>query len=476
MIALRPFRDADLAETVTMWLRSMQAAYPNVAEIQRHRIDDALPFFRDHIASRCAVELATVDGRIAGLLAQRGEWVDQLFIDVGDQRRGLGTLLLDNAKRRAPAGLRLFTLRGNAPARAFYARHGFSLISFGVSPAPENTPDVELIWPAGRLPPPLHLDTPFTELVGSAVPIQLAGMPGIASPELAIAVAEAGGLAMIGAAMLPAAMLDATLRALRTATRGAVGVTFLMPFLDPECVPVAAAQARVVEFFYGAPDPNLVETVHRGDALASWQVGSLDEARAAAAAGCDLIIAQGTEAGGHVRGAEPLRRLLDAVCAAVTVPVVAAGGITSGTDLAAVLDAGAAAARLGTRFVTARESGAHPDYAEALLAARGEQTVLTTAFAVEWPEAPHRVLRSAVAAAESFAQPLTGSVEFAGQTLPLPRWSVFAPTRDTHGAIEAMALYAGSGVGGISARLPAAAIVRELVEGAMASRRSRPTC
>lgn len=475
MIALRPYRDADLADTVAMWLRSMQTAYPTVAEIQRHTLDDALPYFRDHVVPHCAIELATVDGRIAGVLAQRGEWIDQLYIAVGAQRRGLGTRLLDAAKQRAPGGLRLFTLRCNAPARAFYARHGFGLVSFGISPAPENAPDVELVWPAERATPPLRLDTPFTERVGCAVPIQLAGMPGIASPELASAVANAGGLAMIGGAMLSAPRLEDTLRALRAASRGAVGVTFLMPFLDRDCVAVAARQARVVEFFYGAPEASLVETVHRGDALASWQVGTLDEARAALDAGCDLIIAQGTEAGGHVRGSEPLRRLLDAVCPAVDVPVVAAGGITGGDDLAAVLDAGAAAARLGTRFVTALESGAHPEYAAALLAARGEQTVLTTAFGVEWPDAPHRVLQSAVAAAESFGEPLTGSVEYGGTTLPLPRWSVFAPTRETRGAIAAMALYAGSGVGGITARQPAASIVRELVEGAVRQRGGR-TC
>ncbi|MDX2166189.1 MAG: GNAT family N-acetyltransferase [Deltaproteobacteria bacterium] len=475
MIALRPYREADLDTAVAMWRRSMRTAYPYVAEIQRHSADDDRTFFRDHVAVECAVELAEVDGRIAGLLAQRGEWVDQLFVDVDHQRRGVGSTLLDAAKRRAPTGLRLFTFRRNAPARAFYARHGFGLVGFGVSPAPENAPDVELAWPAARVTPPLQLDTPFTELVGCAVPIQLAGMPGIASPELATAVAGAGALAMIGGAMLPATRLDATLRALRSATRGAIGVTFLMPFLDPDCVPVAARQARVVEFFYGAPDARLVERVHAGDALASWQVGSLDEARAAVDAGCDLIVAQGTEAGGHVRGSEPLRSLLDAVCAAVSVPVVAAGGITSGADLAAVLGAGAAAARLGTRFVTASESGAHPDYAAALLAARGEHTVLTTAFAAEWPDAPHRVLHSAIAAAEAFAEPLTGSVDFGGATLPLPRWSVFAPTRETRGAIAAMALYAGAGVGGIAARQPAGVIVREMVEDAV-RRRGGPRC
>src|SRR5207244_2196363 len=83
----------------------------------------------------------------------------------------------------------------------------------------------------------------------------------------------------------------------------------------------AAARARVVEFFYDQPDAGLVEIVHRGGALACWQVGSGAEALAAAAAGCDLIVAQGTEAGGHVRGRIGLLPLLGEVLDGVDLPV-----------------------------------------------------------------------------------------------------------------------------------------------------------
>jgi NAD(P)H-dependent flavin oxidoreductase YrpB (nitropropane dioxygenase family) len=132
------------------------------------------------------------------------------------------------------------------------------------------------------------------------------------------------------------------------------------------------------------------------------------------------------------------------------------------------LAAGAAGARIGTRFVTAEESGAHPIYVDALLRARGEDTVLTEAFSVMWPHAPHRVLRSSIAAAEAHADAHTGTAPWGGRSMPIPRWGVFAPTRDTTGAVEAMALYAGEGVGAVTRREPAAAIVRELVEGAEA--------
>jgi nitronate monooxygenase len=306
------------------------------------------------------------------------------------------------------------------------------------------------------------LTTSFTERVGCTVPIQLAGMPGVTTSELVAAVADAGGLAMLGAAMMSPPILREALDDLRRRTAGVVGVTFLMPFLDPEAVPVAASRARVVEFFYGDPDPALVATVHAGGALASWQVGSLREARAAAEAGCDLIVAQGTEAGGHVRGTIGLFPLLSAIVDAVEVPVVAAGGIGNGRATAAALATGAAAVRLGTRFVAAAESGAHPAYIAALLRASAEDTVLTEAFSVMWPDAPHRVLRSCVEAASKFPGDVTGTTILGGRSIPVPRHGVPNPTRETTGTVEAMALYAGESVGAVRQVQPAAEIVREI--------------
>jgi NAD(P)H-dependent flavin oxidoreductase YrpB (nitropropane dioxygenase family) len=306
------------------------------------------------------------------------------------------------------------------------------------------------------------MQTRFTELVGCQVPVQLASMPGVSTPALALAVARAGGLGMIGAPMMPAELLARELDGMRNCGPGATGVNFLMPFLEPDCVPVAAAGARVVEFFYADPDRSLIDLVHRGGALASWQVGSRREAVAAAAAGCDLIVAQGTEAGGHVRGRIGLLPLLAQVLDAVDIPVLAAGGIATRRDVAAALAAGAAGVRVGTRFATALESGAHPAYVDALLRAESEDTVLTEAFSVMWPNAPHRVLRSCVAAAERLTEELAGEVDYAGRVLPIPRLSFFVPTAETRGHIECMALYAGESVGAVTRRQPAAEIVRDL--------------
>ncbi len=310
------------------------------------------------------------------------------------------------------------------------------------------------------------LHTRFTELVGCAWPLQQAGMGGVAGVELAAAVTRVGALGTLGGVLVPPPVLADALDQLRAATPGAVGVNFLMPFLDPAQVEVAAARARVVEFFYGDPDPALVEIVHRGGALACWQVGSVGEATAAARAGCDLIVAQGTEAGGHVRGEMALLPLLGEVLDAVDVPVIAAGGIGTARAMAAALAAGAAAVRVGTRFVATQEANAHPEYLRALVAARAEDTVLTQAFSVMWPNAPHRVLRSAVAAAEGLTGEVAGEIEILGARQPLPRFAVPAPTRSTTGSIAAMALYAGESVGAVRAVVPAAEVVRELAGGA----------
>jgi NAD(P)H-dependent flavin oxidoreductase YrpB (nitropropane dioxygenase family) len=123
--------------------------------------------------------------------------------------------------------------------------------------------------------------------------------------------------------------------------------------------------------------------------------------------------------------------------------------------------------------VAAEESGFHPSYIQALIAAEPEDTILTEAFSGMWPNAPHRVLRSAVAAAESFRGDVVGEMSMAGQKMPIPRLSVPAPTQETTGAIEAMALYAGESVGAVKRVQPAAEIVRELADGAERLLRNR---
>ena len=169
-----------------------------------------------------------------------------------------------------------------------------------------------------------------------------------------------------------------------------------------------------------------------------------------------------------MRGRIGVLALLHEVLAAVDVPVLAAGGIGSGRAAAAALAAGAAGVRVGTRFVAAAEADVHPRYAAALVRARAQDTVYTEAFSVEW-QAPHRVLRACIAAAQAFEGHVVAErTSLDGTHVPARRLSGAVADHTTSGAIEAMALYAGESVGGVTRVQPAGEIVRELAEEAEA--------
>ena len=241
-------------------------------------------------------------------------------------------------------------------------------------------------------------------------------------------------------------MLEASLDELASRTAGRFGVNFLMPMLDHECVKVAADRAHVLEWFYGDPDPALVGIAHARGTVAGWQVGSVGEAAAAVAAGCDYVVVQGIEAGGHVRGSASLWSVLGEVLDAVDVPVVAAGGLGTARAVAAAFAAGADGVRIGTRFVAAAEADSHPDYVAALVAATAADTELTTAFSIGWPDAPHRVLRSSIDAATGLEVDVVGQIGVGEDAFPVDRLSPMLATRDFRGRVEATALYAGYSV------------------------------
>ncbi len=117
--------------------------------------------------------------------------------------------------------------------------------------------------------------------------------------------------------------------------------------------------------------------------------------------------------------------------------------------------------------MAARESCAHPFYKQALVAARAEDTIYTEAYSANWPHAPHRVLRSCIAAAEKLPEGPVAETELAGVKLPIARFATPCPTTATTGKLAAMALYAGESVGAVTrSDQPAGDIVRELAEGA----------
>ena len=324
------------------------------------------------------------------------------------------------------------------------------------------------------------ITTRFTELVGCTVPIQQAGMgAGLANPRLAAAVADAGGLGDgVDLPMTSDYPPDMTARVLDNAseqTAGTIGANFIMHFVDPalasECVAAAASRVRVVDFFLTDPDASLVQVAHDAGALVSWQVGSREEAVAAADAGCDFIIAQCIAAGGHVRGRIGMLALLDQVLGAVEVPVLAGGGIGSGRALAAVLKAGADGARVGTRFLAAPEADTHPVYLQALIEAEAEDTEYSEAFSTDWPDPrskPHRVLRSSIEAAEAYPDEVVGEYlrTATGVRRPIKRFAPLDAHKGVTGAVEAMPFWAGESVDGVTRVQSAVEIVRELVSEA----------
>jgi nitronate monooxygenase len=304
--------------------------------------------------------------------------------------------------------------------------------------------------------------TRFTDLVGCRHPIQLAAMSRTVSPALAAGVSNLGGLGMLAIGRPTRADAEATLDEVLALTSLPVGAGFIVEFLDRAILADVAARVPIIEHFWGWPDASIVPH----GVITGWQVGSVDEAKAAVDAGCQYVVAQGVEAGGHVRGTTPLRQLLHDVLAAVDIPVVAAGGIGTAADVREMLTAGADAVRVGTRFAATVESDLHDRYVERLCRATAADTVLTEAFGVGWPHAPHRVLASALQAALAAPDGTIATMTLRdGSTVDLPRFSPTPPSRSTTGAIEAMALYAGRSVGAVTSRAFLADVMAELIEG-----------
>jgi NAD(P)H-dependent flavin oxidoreductase YrpB (nitropropane dioxygenase family) len=316
------------------------------------------------------------------------------------------------------------------------------------------------------------LRTRFTDLVGCTVPLQQSPMGSFARPRLAAAVSAAGGLGMVVVTGASPARIAQRLDQALERSPGPIGANFFLLFSEPDtlpqCVATAASRAQVIDFFYQDPDPALVSIVHQHGALASWQVGSVEEAVAAEAAGCDFIVAQGVEAGGHVRGQISLLALLGEVLDAVSIPVLAAGGIGSGRAVAAVLAAGADGVRVGTRFVASEEAEAHPRYVDAVIAARAGDTLFADTFTYGYTGAPHRVLRASAAAAVAFQGEVVGEAyePETGVTEPIHHLEKMTATRHASGTVEAMPHWAGESVSGVRGVQPAAAIIDELMRGA----------
>ena len=318
-------------------------------------------------------------------------------------------------------------------------------------------------------------------LLGIDYPVIQAPIGSASTAELAAAVSNAGALGSLAVSWREPHDVRRLVEQTEALTTRSFAVNVVLRWDQHRRVAVALETgAKLVWTSWGDPAP-YAGPVHAAGALLIHTVGSAEEAERAVAEGVDLLVLQGAEAGGHVCGAASWQSLLPEVRrGAAGVPIVVAGGIADGRDVARALAAGADGACLGTRFVCAAEAAAAPEYQNAIIRAKPGDTVLTTLYDKGWPEAPHRVIRnSTVRAWEAAGCPEPGNrpgerdvVATAADGTPVERYSDVIPTRGVSGRLEELALYAGESAARIGEVLPAAEIVARLVHQAGLSRGS----
>lgn len=322
---------------------------------------------------------------------------------------------------------------------------------------PEPTRDRE---PAGE--PARHA---LAARLGVQVPLLNAPMAGVAGGELAAAVSGTGALGMIGVGVsMPPEQITAQAALAITAGRPyGIGLTAWALESDPSQLDaVLAAGPRLVSISFGDPRPWIGRIREAGIQVAT-QIADPEEARAAIDAGTDIVVARGGEAGGHGTARMGTLPLLDATLdVAGSVPVLAAGGISSPRSLAAVIGAGAAGAWVGTAFLACPEALNTPAARSRVIAARGSDTVLTRVFdiaqRIPWPEhySP-RALRNEFTERWHGRETTLATDLGAAEVLAAAR-------RD--GNYDIAHIYAGQGVGAVRVERPAAAVVADLVDGA----------
>ena len=318
------------------------------------------------------------------------------------------------------------------------------------------------------------LETSITRQFGLKTPIINAGMAFVAGPELAAAVANAGGLGMLGGAMVPPQGLRAMIAATRGMTEKQFGVDLIGEFIGDEHIEVLVQEkVALVVFFWSGPSPDQVRRLKQGGVTFWMQVGSLDEARASLALGAQALIVQGAQAGGHNRSVGSLAVLLSELRDAnLGVPLIAAGGIADGAAMASALLQGAEAVWCGTRFLASREADAHDGYKDRVVRAKAGDTAMTTIFGPEWPDQPMRVLiNKAVRTPEGRLDAANrgatiGTTVLGGQTIPVPCYSAILPTRAFDADLEWACLTAGECSATIKSVEPASHIIRTMTRQA----------
>ena len=315
--------------------------------------------------------------------------------------------------------------------------------------------------------------TPFTELLGIDHPVASAGMGGgHTGGDLVGHVSEAGGLGIIGASFVPPEEVAAMVDRAREITDKPIGINLLLHATEDRVEEVLGYEPAVFSTAWPRDNQDLAAIfarAHERGAKVMHMTPTLADAQRAAEAGADVIVAQGTEGGGHV-GLMGTSVIVPQVARAVApLPVLAAGGVADGTGLAAVLALGAAGALLGTRFLATDEAPLEPYMKDAIVRSDGHDTVITTVADTlsgrDWPGAYDRVART------RFVE------KWIGREPELRRrreevWESLERA-DESGDADNMLIWFGQSAGLVDSVLPAEDVVHQVVREAESILRTR---
>ncbi|WP_385625746.1 nitronate monooxygenase (plasmid) [Streptomyces sp. P8-A8] len=313
--------------------------------------------------------------------------------------------------------------------------------------------------------------TRLAALLGLELPLLQAGMGAVAGPALCAAVSRAGAGGTLALYKEPPARAARLVREAAAATDRPFGVNVVPEVTGPaRCLDQLRAvlpelpRGGFVTTFGLLGNADAVRAVQAAGHPLVVQTGTLADAEAALGQGAAALVLQGTEAGGHLLGQDPVDRLLVTVRARHPRAVLAvAGGIATGKDLADAVARGADGAMAGTLFVPAEESTAHPEFKRRVIEAAADDTLITSLFDIGWPHRPHRVLRNPLTTTTDRA-PATfiATTRVDGRNHPVPRFSAAAPGDATTGRIEEMAMYCGRSCTRVTAPHPASAVVARI--------------
>ena len=324
------------------------------------------------------------------------------------------------------------------------------------------------------------LHTPICDLLGCRYPILQAGMGGVARSELVAAVTEAGGYGFLGMVRESPDLIAREIDKVRARTDGPFGVNLIPAATDPDLLEAELSicvKKRIHSLcFFWEVHADVIARAKAAGCRVLYQVGSVEDAVAAAKAGADAIIAQGVEAGGHVRGTVSSLVLLPQAVRSVSVPVIASGGFASGESLVAAFALGAQGIHCGTAFLATEESFAHAYHKDRVIRAKSEDTVYTDAFAINWPpDSPVRVIANRLT--DELGRFLLGHrpEDIPREAIadedgrPIYKFSTDSPLRTTTGNLECLALFAGQIAGAIETIPSAGGRVGEIVSAARAT-------